>query len=126
MAAAAGRWAAMNDPAVLKRFPYVIYHAKKDSYARNSHTTLDGKIFRKDDPFLTTHTPPWEFNCRCWLENCDEKTAGGKAEPPTPPDKVKVESKSGFELDNGQDALLRGFDLGRIKTNFGGKPNRSD
>ena len=102
MARAAGEWAQMNDPDALKVFPYVRYHARKDSRSRNEHAALDGKIFRKDDPFLKTHWPPWEFNCRCYLEELTEKAAGknpGKIQKPTPPDQVKVESRSGFSFD---------------------------
>lgn len=42
----------------MKIFPYVRYHARKDSRSRDGHKELDGKIFHKDDPFLKTHTPP--------------------------------------------------------------------
>lgn len=102
MARAAGEWAQMNDPDALKVFPYVRYHARKDSRTRSEHAALDGKIFRKDDPFLKTHWPPWEFNCRCYLEELTEKAAGktpGKIQKPTPPDQVRVESRSGFSFD---------------------------
>ena len=72
----AGEWAQMNDPDALKLFPYVRYHARKDSRTRSEHAALDGKIFCKDDPFLRTHTPSWEFNCRSYLEELTEKAAG--------------------------------------------------
>lgn len=56
MANAAAEWKRMHDPDAMKIFPYVRYHARKDSRSRDGHKELDGKIFHKDDPFLKTHT----------------------------------------------------------------------
>lgn len=102
MAHSAAEWHRMHDPDAMKVFPYVRYHARNDSRTRGEHAHLDGRIFRKDDPFLSTHTPPWEFNCRCWLEEITEKEAGktpALIQPPTPEDKVTVDSRSGFSFD---------------------------
>jgi len=78
MANAAAEWKRMHDPDAMRVFPYVRYHARSDARTRREHGDLDGKIFHKDDPFLNTHTPPWEFNCRCWLEEITAKEAGKK------------------------------------------------
>ena len=102
MANAAAEWKRMHDPDAMRVFPYVRYHARGDKRTRGEHAALDGKIFAKDDPFLSTHTPPWEFNCRCWLEEITAQEAGRTPEliqEPTPPEKVKVESGSGFSFD---------------------------
>ena len=102
MANAAAEWKRMHDPDAMKIFPYVRYHARQDSRSRDGHKELDGKIFHKDDPFLKTHTPPWEFNCRCWLEEITAKEAGGepeKVQEPTPPEDVTIDSASGFSFD---------------------------
>lgn len=116
MAHAAGEWARMHDPDAMKVFPYVRYHARGDNRTRSEHAHLDGKIFRKDDPFLKTHTPPWEFNCRCWLEEITEKAAGKTPEriqKPTPPENVTVDSRSGFVFD--PEAAFEKFDLSSVK-----------
>jgi len=116
MAHAAGEWARMHDPDAMKVFPYVRYHARGDNRTRSEHARLDGKIFRKDDPFLKTHTPPWEFNCRCWLEEITEKAAGKTPEriqKPTPPENVTVDSRSGFVFD--PEAAFEKFDLSTVK-----------
>ena len=116
MAHAAGEWKRMHDPDAMKVFPYVRYHSRGDSRSRFSHSQLDGKIFHKDDPFLKTHTPPWEFNCRCWLEEITAKEAGRHEEDiqeRTPPDQVKVESQSGFSFD--PEHVFEEFDLSSIK-----------
>ena len=102
MANAAAEWQRMHSPEAMKVFPYVRYHARHDDRTRSAHGDLDGRIFRKDDPFLRTHTPPWEFNCRCYLEEITEKEAGRTPDlirAPTPEDKVTVDSKSGFSFD---------------------------
>ena len=102
MTHAAAEWKRMHDPDAMRVFPYVRYHARSDRKTRSAHSDLDGKIFHKDDPFLKTHTPPWEFNCRCYLEEITEKEAqrySGMIQTPTPADKVTVDSKSGFVFD---------------------------
>lgn len=117
MAHAAGEWARMHDPDAMAVFPYVRYHARSDRRTRSEHAHLDGRIFRKDDPFLRTHTPPWEFNCRCWLEEITAKAAGKTPEliqKPTPPDKVTVDSRSGFVFDPA--TVFEEFDLSKVKS----------
>lgn len=104
MAKAVGTYERMYSPGHLEAFPYVIYRASvRSKKPRASHQKYDGMIIRKDDPWLRTHTPPWEFNCTCELEECSEKRAGkGKVKTPTPPDQVKLESRSGFAFDPAQ------------------------
>ena len=58
MTHSAAEWKRMHDPDAMKVYPYVRYHARNDSRTRSGHAHLDGRIFRKDDPFLSTQTPP--------------------------------------------------------------------
>ena len=116
MANAAAEWKRMHSPEAMKVFPYVRYHTRGDSRTRSEHADLDGKIFRKDDPFLLTHTPPWEFNCRCWLEEVTEKEANQTPEliqAPTPAEDVTVDSKSGFHFDPAK--AFEEFDVSAVK-----------
>ena len=116
MANAAAEWKRMHDPDAMKVFPYVRYCARGDARTRSEHADLDGRIFRKDDPFLSTHTPPWEFNCRCYLEEVTEKEANRTPEliqAPTPADKVTVDSRSGFHFDPAK--AFEDFDMSAIK-----------
>lgn len=46
-------------------FPFRQYLSSEDSRVRASHAVLNKKIFPADHPFWNTHTPPWEFGCRC-------------------------------------------------------------
>lgn len=116
MAHSAGEWARMHDPDAMKVFPYVRYHSRGDSRSRSSHSDLNGNIYHKNDPFLKTHTPPWEFNCRCWLEEITAKEAGkeeSRIQKPIPPENVTVDSDSGFAFD--PEHAFETFDLSSIK-----------
>jgi SPP1 gp7 family putative phage head morphogenesis protein len=64
---AVGERAVALHPAVQEAFPYFRYEATQDDRTRPGHRALDGLVLRKDDPFWRTHTPPWEFGCRCAL-----------------------------------------------------------
>jgi SPP1 gp7 family putative phage head morphogenesis protein len=46
-------------------FPNWQYATAEDDKVRDSHAALDGKIIPAKSPFWITHTPPWEFGCRC-------------------------------------------------------------
>lgn len=72
-AQASARRAVDLDPDVAERWPYYRYDALSD--ARDTHAALDGLVLRKDDPFWDSHTPPWEFGCRCAVYNADEEDA---------------------------------------------------
>jgi SPP1 gp7 family putative phage head morphogenesis protein len=73
MAWAVGRKQVSEDPAVKARWPFYRYIARDD--ARPEHAALDGLVLPKDDPFWATHTPPWDFNCRCDIEDADDADA---------------------------------------------------
>lgn len=117
MAKAVGVYERMYSPGSLEAFPYVIYHASVRSRTpRSEHKKYDGMIFRKDDPWLRTHWPPWEFNCTCELEECSAKRAGKTPElirPPTPPDKMTVDSRSGYSFDPAH--AFETFDLSTLQ-----------
>lgn len=116
MANAAAEWKRMHSPEAMKLFPYVRYHARGDARTRSEHADLDGMIFRKDDPFLLAHTPPWEFNCRCYLEEVTEEEANQTPEliqEPTPADEVTVDSRSGFHFDPSK--TFEEFDVSAVK-----------
>lgn len=58
-----GRWRGLMDH--VDRRPWFQYVAILDSRTRPYHRLLNGKVFRYDDPFWTTHRPPISWNCRC-------------------------------------------------------------
>ena len=116
MAKATADYHRMHKAENMKIFPYVRYHSRQDSRTRSAHADLDGKIFHKDDPFLKTHTPPWEFNCRCYLEEITEKEANKNPDliqKETAEADVKVESKSGFSFEPAH--AFEEFDLSSLQ-----------
>ncbi|MHB9138183.1 MAG: phage head morphogenesis protein [Victivallaceae bacterium] len=70
MFSAVGQYIAGHDPDVKERFPCWEYHVGPN--ARPEHEALDGLILNKDDEFWANHTPPWDFNCNCYLTNAEE------------------------------------------------------
>jgi hypothetical protein len=63
---AAGRWAQLNDPALLKSRPYWKYvHNDTVLHPRPQHLAWDGLVLKHDDPWWQTHFPPNGWGCRC-------------------------------------------------------------
>jgi len=63
---AAGRWAQLNDPDLLKSRPYWKYvHNDTVRHPRPLHESWNGTVLRYDDPFWQTHFPPNGWGCRC-------------------------------------------------------------
>lgn len=47
-------------------FPYRQYRSSRLSKEpRAAHQALDGLVLPANHPFWDTHTPPWEFGCKC-------------------------------------------------------------
>lgn len=65
--------------------PYWKYSSILDGKTRPAHRALNGKIFRFDDPFWSSHYPPNGFNCRCTVYSVDKLEA----------DNIQVESSEG-------------------------------
>lgn len=108
MANSVGQYQVGRDPDIEERWPYWRYIARDD--ARGSHAFYNGKIFKKSDPIWHRIFPPWEFNCRCMVEDAGDQEAedaGGVSKESAPPP-----SESGYEFDPAN-AFGR-FDLSRI------------
>ena len=104
MGAAVGRYQVSRDPDIEERYPCWRYIAGHNP--RPEHAALDGKVFRKDDPFWATHYPPWDFNCNCDVEDCDEPAQ-------TPPKYDGQPPASGFQFDPAH--AFEEFDYDAIK-----------
>ncbi len=61
----AGRTVALRDPDVKDAFPMWQYMAVMDDRVRPEHAALNGVVLPADDPFWNSHTPPWDYQCRC-------------------------------------------------------------
>ena len=60
----------LDDPEITGAFPFRQYLTVGNGTpgfknVRATHAALHGLILRWDDPFWDSHTPPWEFGCRC-------------------------------------------------------------
>jgi len=63
---AAGRWAQLNDPDLLKRRPYWKYvHNDAVRHPRPLHVSWSGMVLKHDDPFWQTHFPQNGWGCHC-------------------------------------------------------------
>lgn len=56
-------------------FPFRQYVSSEDARVRPSHAALHEKILPADSPFWLTHTPPWEWGCRCDVIGLGEEEA---------------------------------------------------
>ena len=90
MAAAVGMYQAGRDPDIEERFPCWRYIGSTSKNPRDSHAKYNGMVFRKDDPVWHRIFPPWDFGCKCSVEDCDDETS----KP------IKVDApESGFAFD---------------------------
>ena len=46
---------------------FLMYNSREDSRVRPEHDALDGLVLPVDDVFWSTHTPPWDWGCRCYI-----------------------------------------------------------
>ena len=53
--------------------PYWQYVAVLDKRTRPMHRALDGRVFRYDDPFWQSFSPPLGYRCRCRLRALSER-----------------------------------------------------
>jgi len=91
------------------------YLATEDGHARASHLALNGIILPKADPFWATHTPPWEWGCRCRIrainpDLLDEAKAGDAGRKPA--EKLVLEGPALDQLRNG--TLIREGENGQL------------
>lgn len=63
----AGRWQALQTPAIQEVLWGYEYNTVGDDRVRPSHAAMDGKKYPKDSPVWDTWTPPAGFGCRCTL-----------------------------------------------------------
>lgn len=68
----AGRYKTMMGNAADR--PFWQYVAVMDNRTRPSHRSLNGRVFRYDDPFWQSFYPPNGFRCRCRVRALDRET----------------------------------------------------
>lgn len=101
---AAGRYAQLTDPDLLKNRPFWKYiHSDLVAHPRPLHQSWSGMVLRWDDPFWHSHYPPNGFGCRCRIKAV---TASEYKGLPAPDDGTytKIDRRGvAHELPNGVD-----------------------
>lgn len=101
-------------------FPYRQYLTMGDGQVRSSHAALNNLILPANHPFWDTHTPPWEFGCRCSFAGIMADEAEGiaqdEADRGTPPEQRTVLDESTLEAMGKTGKLMRGNEAVDIRT----------
>lgn len=106
---AAGRWAQLNHPDLLKLRPYWQYHhADGVMHPRPHHQAWNGVTLPYDHPFWKTHFAPNGWMCHCYISAVDgaaysQAQSAGKGAPPAGWD--AIDPKTGT-----QEGIDKGFD----------------
>lgn len=111
---AAGRYAQMSEPAVLKHFPYWQYRHTACANPRLMHLAWDGMTLRADDPWWDEHYPPNGWRCGCRVASISREGLArmGKRGPDTAPARQTrewIDPKTG-EIHNVPVGVDPGFD----------------
>lgn len=70
-AMAAGRWQQIQR--LKKRRPWLRYVTAGDHRVRDAHREWHDVILHADDPWWSTHFPPNGFNCRCHVQQLNDR-----------------------------------------------------
>ena len=115
---AAGRYAQLKDPDVIKLTPYWKYiHSDAVAHPRPLHLEWDGTVLPHDDPWFDEHYPPNGWNCHCRIEPCDASEYEGAANKGKAPDNGTYEYK---DKAGNTHVIPKGIDYG-----FGYTPGKS-
>lgn len=69
----AGRYAAMNDPAVVALRPYRQFWSAGDSRVRPGHRALHGLVFDAAGELAARYAPPLYYQCRCSMTTLSKR-----------------------------------------------------
>lgn len=95
------RWKQMKANADAR--PYWQYVAVMDRRTRPTHSALNTKVLRHDDPVWQYIYPPNGFNCRCRVRALTERDLLRKGRFPEPPSKlIQEEREAGLDKRTGE------------------------
>ena len=94
-------------------FPFWMYQTLQDGAVRPSHAALDGIVLPCNDPFWATHTPPWDWGCRCQFIAIAEADAEAMREQDAdkPYEQQRVLDEDARNLLNNANTIYRGANL---------------
>jgi len=108
----AGHYKTMDDLADL--LPYQQYHVLDHGKNRRAaHQALDGRIFRADDPALSSIRPRNGWGCECRMNSITERKARRQGELP---EKSTLVTKMARVGRDGPEVQIQGIDLGGGKS----------
>lgn len=90
---AAGRWAQMTDPDMMRLRPYWRYVHNTIENPRQQHRRWHNLVLPAGHPWFNAHYPPNGFGCNCGVETLNERGLRrlGKNGPDAPPSSTTVE-----------------------------------
>jgi hypothetical protein len=93
-------------------FPYRRYQTRGDGHVRSTHAALNGITLPFDSPFWATHTPPWEWACRCIKIKISDSDAADirKADAQRAPEARELIEGADLERLEKQNVLVRHLD----------------
>ena len=106
---AAGRYAQMSDPEVLKLHPYWRYiHSEGAMHPRPHHLAWHGLTLPADHPFWKTHYAPNGWGCQCRITSVtraegERSAKAGLGEPPAGWDQIDPKTGAPVGIDKGFD-----------------------
>ncbi|MDD4930510.1 MAG: phage minor head protein [Gallionella sp.] len=103
---AAGRWAQLHDPDLIKMMPYLTYVHHDSRHPRPIHLSWNGFTAPRDHDFWKTHAVPNGWLCHCSIEAASEADyaaakAAGKHEPPVGWDNLNPKTGEQVGIDKG-------------------------
>lgn len=101
---AAGRWAQMSDPNVVKFRPYWLFDAVLDTRTSSICRVCNGTIRPAGDQWWLTHTPPCHHRCRSGLRSLRRAEAEKRGITNVPP---PVSAQDGFGLSPTKDPIWK-------------------
>ena len=106
----AGRWDQLQDPAVRRSHPYLMYDAVLDSRTTEICRARDGVVRPADDPWWKANWPPLHHNCRSGVRALTraeaERRGVARALPSVPP-------QEGFGLSPAEEEWVEGYAKGQ-------------
>ncbi len=97
---AAGRWAQLTDPDVVKAYGYLVYRHGDSIIPRPQHLAWDGITLPVNDPWWQTHFVPNGWGCKCKIFAATKeqwKAAGDKGKAPSSPIDPKTGEPVGID-----------------------------
>jgi len=106
----AGRWDQLQDPAVRRSHPYLMYDAVLDARTTEICRARDGVVRPADDPWWKANWPPLHHNCRSGVRALTRAEAERRGVTQTLP---SLPPQEGFGLSPAEEEWVEGYANGQ-------------